>query len=115
QYFRGKTGRLHYPEYDFAKLIGNVFFRYSLNTVLSLFIIGLVFREMRYVRFSAYVYLIFLLLLLPLYGYLVIHYFEMGDNIGFYIRRLLIQPMLLLLLLPAFAAYKPRNMRSGDK
>lgn len=106
-YFRGKTGRAYYPEYDFSKIIIHITFRYSLNAVLSLALIWLIFFNRRYVWFSAYTYTALFILLLPVYMYLVLHYFELGDNIGFYIRRFLIQPILLLLLVPALAAYRP--------
>lgn len=109
RYFHGKIGRAYYPDYDLPKVIWNVAFRFLLNAFLSLMIIWLIFLNKRYVTFSACIYFIFLLLLLPLYIYLVTHYFDMGNNLGFYIRRFLIQPLLLLLLIPAFVAYKPQK------
>lgn len=108
-YFHGKTGRAYYPDYDLLKVILHVAFRYLLNSVLSILLIWFIFLNKRYVQFSACAYFVLFILLLPIYIYLVIHYFEWGDNIGFYIRRFLIQPLLLLLLAPALAAYKPEK------
>lgn len=107
EYFHGRIERAYYPEYDLWKVVLNVMYRYLLNSLISLLIIGLVFNKKSYVKFSAYVYVVFLLLLLPIYIYLVEHYFELGNNIGFYVRRFLIQPLLLLILLPALGVYKP--------
>jgi len=102
RYFHGIQDYAHYPDYDLTKLIISICFRYALNTILSVSIIGILFNNRRYITFSSIVYFVFFMLLLPLYSYLVLHYFELGQNIGFYIRRLLIQPVLLLILLPAF-------------
>lgn len=102
KYFQGPMGREFYPEYDLMKVMISVTFRYAINAFLSLMIIALAFRRKSYVKFAMLIYLVFLVLLLPLYMYLATHYFELGENIGFYIRRLLIQPLLLLILIPAF-------------
>jgi exosortase F-associated protein len=114
-YFHGKIDRASYPEYALWKVIGNVFFRYMLNTAISLLLLRLIFNDKKIVRFAALVYGVFLLFLLPVYGYLVTHYFEMGENMGFYIRRFLIQPMLLLVLIPAFFYLKIQSKNTVSK
>ena len=53
-------------------------------------------------KFSAAVLVAFLIILLPVYIYFIENEFHLGENIGFYIRRFLIQPLLLLILIPAF-------------
>ncbi|MFA5619588.1 MAG: exosortase F system-associated protein [Weeksellaceae bacterium] len=102
QYFKGDFMRGNFPEYDTPKIALNIFFRYALNSVLTLGIIGVLFADWRKVRFTAIILTIIFLVLLPIYLYMAHIQFSIGENIGFYIRRFLIQPILLLLLIPAF-------------
>lgn len=102
QFFKGDFINSKYPDYDLAKVIWNIIYRYSINSIISILIIGLIFWNKKSVTFSLYVYLGFLAILLPVYIYFVETEFSLGENIGFYIRRFLIQPMLLLILIPAF-------------
>ncbi len=101
-FFKGDFFNNKYPEYDLTKVILSIISRYSINTMISILIIGLVFQSRKYMVFTGYVYLGFLLILLPIYIYFVETEFSLGENIGFYIRRFLIQPILLLILIPAF-------------
>lgn len=101
-YFKGDTLNQSFPEYDDFKIILNISFRYLLNSLLTLGIIALIFKDRRKVKFTAIVLLLFLIVLLPVYLYFIHIQFSLGENIGFYIRRFLIQPMLLLILIPAF-------------
>ena len=43
-----------------------------------------------------------LIVLLPIYNYLISTQFSSGEMIFFYVRRFLIQPMFLLILVPCF-------------
>lgn len=90
------------PDYDLTKVSIHIIFRYALNSVLSLGIIGLLFQDIHKLKFTALVLLGFLIILLPLYLYMIEIDFKFGENVGFYIRRFLIQPMILLVLIPAF-------------
>lgn len=101
-FFKGDYLNAKYPEYDFYKLALNIFSRYLLNSSISLLIIGLIFWDSKYVVFSGLVYAASLIILLPIYLYFVETEFSFGVNMGFFIRRLLIQPVILLVLIPAF-------------
>lgn len=101
-YFKGDFIKGPFPEYDSIKVSLHIIFRYILNSLLTLGIIGLTFWSRGKVKFTAYVLLAFLIILLPLYLYMIKTEFTIGSNIGFYIRRFLIQPMILLILIPAF-------------
>lgn len=102
QYFKGDFINNEYPEYDLTLVVLNVISRYLINTIISILIIGLIFRSRKYMLFTSYVYAGFFLILLPIYIYFVETEFSLGENMGFYIRRFLIQPVLLLVLIPAF-------------
>ena len=101
-YFKGDFYNAVFPEYDLTKVGLNIIFRYFLNFMISLGIIWLLFWNKNYVKFSAIVWVSFLIILVPVYVYFIESQFSLGENIGFYIRRFLIQPMLLLILIPAF-------------
>lgn len=90
------------PDFDLMKLIINIFFRYLLNSIVSLAIIYLVFLKRDIVVFSVWVFIVgFFVFIIPFYFFLL-NYEQENYLLLFYIRRFLIQPILLLLLLPAF-------------
>lgn len=101
-FFKGDFLNKEFPEYDLTQISIHIVFRYVLNSILTLGIIGLLFWSWKYVKFTALVLLGFLLILLPLYLFMIESEFSIGENLGFYIRRFLIQPMVLLILIPAF-------------
>lgn len=101
-YFKTDFYHSEFPQYDLGKLILNILFRYFLNLLLSVLIIGLIFWRKDYMKYTFYIWIGFLVVFLPLYIYFIETEFSLGENYGFYIRRFLIQPVLLLLLIPAF-------------
>ncbi len=90
------------PNVEALKLILNLFLRYFANTLLSMAIIYLLFLDKTHVKVALVLYLILFVLLLVVFCYLLF----VSDNpnylVLFYVRRFLIQPILLLLLIPAF-------------
>lgn len=112
QFFKGDYINNAFPEYDLTKVILSIIGRYLINTIISILIIGLIFWSRKYVLFTTYVYAGFLFILLPIYIYFVETEFSLGENLGFYIRRFLIQPVLLLILIPAF--YYQKYMAKRD-
>ncbi|MBS1588060.1 MAG: exosortase F system-associated protein [Bacteroidetes bacterium] len=106
KYFHGPLDRVHFPAYKMVPVLLHIVFRYTLNSLLSIGILQLVFVKQKLIHFSVIVYAVFLFLLLPSYAFLVHHHFEVGGNLGFYVRRLLIQPVLLMVLLPALYVYQ---------
>ncbi|PKP26889.1 MAG: exosortase F system-associated protein [Bacteroidetes bacterium HGW-Bacteroidetes-2] len=95
------------PEVNVFLLLLNTFFRYVLNTMISLTILYVVFKDKDVIKFSSFLYLLALVILLPWMGYLVINASpESNYNLLFYVRRFLIQPIFILFLLPAFYYHK---------
>ncbi len=90
------------PEYDSLKLWTSIFFRYLINTVISLVIIYMAFQKKGLVRFSIKFYTAAFVVLSVFYFALL--QFEMinGHLFAFYVRRFLIHPVFVLILLPAF-------------
>ena len=90
------------PRREILKLTLNTSLRYFLNSVISLGILYLFFKDWHVVKFSALIYGVAFIILLALFLYFVIQPSQEDYYIFFNIRRFLIQPLLLLLLLPAF-------------
>lgn len=101
-YFKGDFINNAFPNYNLNKIIVSISSRYFINSILSLGIIWFLFLDKRKVKFTAWVMIGFFFVLLPLYIWMIQTNFSIGDNVGFYIRRFLIQPMLVMILIPAF-------------
>ena len=89
------------PDFDFGKLFWNLFFRYSLNSIISIGIIYLVFEKLGYVVLVSKLYVSAFIILGFAYLLLLFTDFENGYLLPFYIRRFMIHPLFLLLLLAA--------------
>lgn len=114
EYFKGDFYHNTFPEYDLTKVIFGILFRYGINMLISILIILLIFNNKKYAWFTLYAELALLVVLLPVYIYMIRSEFHLGENFGFYIRRFLIQPLLLLLLIPAFfyLGHQKRNSQN---
>jgi exosortase F-associated protein len=107
-YFKTDYYNLPLPELNNIQLFFGLVFRYFLNSSLSLAIIYVLFKDIEAVKFASILYLIFLTLLI-LALFLVLSFFGETNKMAlFYIRRFLIQPIFLLLFLPAFY-YQKQN------
>jgi exosortase F-associated protein len=101
-YFKTDYNNLPLPEFDVIKLFFGLFHRYFLNTMLSLAIIYILFKDIVAIKFCILLYAVFfVILIIALYS--VIFCFDETNKMAlFYVRRFLIQPIFLLLFLPAF-------------
>lgn len=90
------------PDYSTFKLWIHLFFRYLINTIISLIIIYVAFQKKGLVRFSIKFYTAAFIVLGIFYFSLL--QFEMvnGHLFTFYVRRFLVHPVFVLILLPAF-------------
>jgi exosortase F-associated protein len=100
-YFESDFKSLPFPQVDGCKLFCGLFFRYFLNTILSLILIYALFRDKEILKFTTFLYVLFLALLLMLF-FVILNYFPNGNWLLFYVRRFIIQPIFVLLFIPAF-------------
>lgn len=101
QYFKQIFQNKALPEYNFLLLIFNYFVRFGFNTLLSLAIIYLIFKDLKIIKLLSFLYLaIFIILIIIL---LFLLYFKNPEyNFAlFYVRRFIIQPVFLILFVPA--------------
>jgi exosortase F-associated protein len=90
------------PIFDTIPLFFGLVFRYSLNTIVSLVILYCLFKQKQLLRFSVQLYLLVLLALLFVFFGMLFLVDPPNYLVLFYVRRFLIQPILLLLFIPAF-------------
>jgi exosortase F-associated protein len=101
-YFKRDYMDLPLPEFNALLLFLGVLFRYVLNTILSLGIIYFLFKDKEMIKFASILYLIFFFILTGAF-FFILHFYENQNNLLlFYVRRFLIQPLFLILFIPAF-------------
>lgn len=94
------------PRREIAKLVGFTSLRYVLNSIISLCILYVLYRDKGILKFSIVLYGISYVLLLIPFLYFVINPRQEDYYFFFNIRRFLIQPIGIIVLLPAFYYYK---------
>jgi exosortase F-associated protein len=101
-YFKENSTTMPLPSFDFFRLFIVLLLRYTLNTIFSLGIIYVLFKEIKMVKFASVLYVFFFILLISGF-FLAIYIFDNHNSLLlFYIRRFIIQPIFLLLFVPAF-------------
>ena len=101
-YFKSNFQNLDLPDLEFKKLFFGLLLRFTMNTIVSLAIIYVVFKNIEMVKFAMLMYVLFFMILIFYLFWLVIYDQESNKMHIFYTRRFLIQPLLLLLFLPGF-------------
>ena len=94
------------PEINSWKLIVDMLFRYTLNSVISIGIIYMIFHKKRYVKFAGFLLMMSFMIMIVIFSLLLRTDFESGYLFPFYIRRFIVHPVFLLILLPAFYYHK---------
>ena len=105
-FFKSEYLYIDNPRREVFKLTSFTTLRYILNTIISLSIIYVIYKDKTMVKFSIAIYVIAYIILLILFLYFVLNPKQEDYYIFFNIRRFLIQPIILLLLLPALYYYK---------
>jgi len=97
------------PRREVFKLTVFTAIRYVLNSVISLAILYVVFKDKSIIKFSTLIYVFSFVILILIYLYFVINPKQEQYYLFFNMRRFLIQPIILLVLLPAFYYYKLKH------
>lgn len=105
-FFKGDHQHAAIPQLQWGKYLLHVVLRYASNALLSLLTLWALFQNKEYLRFALLLMLGLLVLFLPLMV-ILIHTSQPGSYMAlFYVRRFLMHPLLVLLLIPAFYFYK---------
>ena len=108
-YFHDVNKSLHFPDFEWGKLIAGHLLRFFLNLIFSCIIIQFWFNNKRWTIQGAILIVIVFVITFPIYLYCVSGRFEMGQLFSFYMRRFVIQPLILLLIIPMFYYRKHIN------
>lgn len=90
------------PEFKTFQVIATTSWRYTLNTILSLGIIWLAFPSRKTLFFSLFFYAFAYVVLITIFWMFISDMQREHYLLIFYVRRFLIQPIFVLILLPAF-------------
>ena len=91
-----------FPDFVWFKLVLNYLFRFLLNLILSAVVVHFIFRNKQWTVQAMVLMLIVFAITFPLYLYAISTKFEIGYLFSFYMRRFVIQPLILLLIIPMF-------------
>jgi len=99
-YFKGDYKQKAFPDIDLLKWSFHTFVRFFLNTLVSLFLVWIFFRSKEIIRLLMVIYALFFVVLMSLLSVLIVSE-SPSTMLLFYCRRFLIQPVLVMLFIPA--------------
>jgi len=88
------------PDIDALRYIGGKLLRYMLNDGFAMMVIHAFFPERKYLKLAFYVFAFGLMALLPVYFVAVFYFFEQVFPYLNHIHRLVLNPVLMLMLIP---------------
>ena len=101
-YFRSADQTAVFPEFEWVKLIVSYLLRFLLNTFFSLLIIQNLFQNKEWTKQAFLLIALIFVIVFPIYLFCISDKFQIGYLFSFYIRRFVIQPLTLLLIIPIF-------------
>lgn len=109
-FFKTDYKSMQLPEMDIFALQMGIALRFLMNTLLSLSILWLVFFDKEIIRISTLLYILLFVVLFVAFSAIIFTSEDTGGHLVlFYVRRFLIQPLFLLILLPAFYFQKYKS------
>lgn len=97
------------PQIDAVKFIVGKVVRYVLNDVFAIFILMGIFADKKYLRLAVGVFLFGLVVMLPIYFIAVFYFLPEVFSFLNHIHRLILNPVLMLMLIPAIYYQKSRE------
>ena len=101
-YFKSADQSASFPEFVWGKLFFSYLFRFGLNTFFSLMIIHSIFQNKHWTKQALVLILLVFAITFPIYLYCINDEFRFGYLFSFYVRRFVIQPLTLILVIPIF-------------
>ena len=112
-YFHEASKKAVFPDFEWGKLVLNYIFRFSLNLIFSLIAVHFIFKRKDWTMQAGILICLVFAITFPIYLYCISTKFEIGYLFSFYMRRFVIQPLILLLIIPMF--YYRKKMKFGEK
>ncbi|AZB31117.1 exosortase F system-associated membrane protein [Chryseobacterium balustinum] len=113
-YFHEGNKNISFPEFEWGKLIVSHLFRFILNLFFSCIIIHFLFKNKDWTVQGAVLISIIFAITFPIYLYCIYDRFDIGYLFSFYMRRFVIQPLILLLIVPLFYYRKQMMLRNSN-
>jgi exosortase F-associated protein len=101
-YYKSEYTHVPFPRINIFKLFFSLGMRFYFNSVISLFLLYVIFKDKQIVKFSLLLYMILGSVLMISFIFTLNFFGEESKMTLFYIRRFLIQPIFILLFIPAF-------------
>jgi exosortase F-associated protein len=111
-YFHEANKNISLPQFEWGKLILSHLFRFILNLFFSCIIIHFLFKNKEWTVQGAVLITIIFAITFPIYLYCIYNQFEIGYLFSFYMRRFVIQPLILLLIVPLFYYRKQMSQKN---
>ena len=108
-YFHEANKHAVFPNFELAKLIFSYSLRFLLNLFFSGMVVYFVFKNKAWTVQAIILMGIVFAITLPIYLYCIHTKFEIGYLFSFYMRRFVIQPLILLVIIPLFY-YRKKTM-----
>jgi len=109
-YFKYDYQNSRFPDFNNVKLATSLFLRFAANTIVSLIILYCFFKDIKLIKFASILFTFFFIGLILAFLFIVNSLDNSYNFILFYIRRFLIQPLLLLIFIPAFLFQKQQKL-----
>lgn len=113
EYFHEANKKADFPDFEWGKLIFNYIFRFLLNLIFSVIAVHFIFKRKAWTIQAAILMILVFAVTFPIYLYCISTKFEIGYLFSFYMRRFVIQPLVLLLIIPMF--YYRQKLEAGKK
>jgi len=101
-YFKSNYQNIPLPKLNIIKMFFSLGFRYYLTSMISLGLLHLFFNDTKTIKFSIFLYSVLGIVLMISFFFVLIKFGETNKMNLFYIRRFIIQPIFLILFIPAF-------------
>lgn len=111
-YFGTASKSAPFPSFDWGRLILSHLFRFGLNLLFSVVMIYFLFRRKDWAVQAAILIVLVFAITFPIYLYCISTEFEVGHLFSFYMRRFVIQPLIVLLIIPMF--YYRKNISQAE-
>lgn len=109
-YFKNDYLLASFPEIDAWKLFFSMSFRFALNSIISISIIKLLYRSEVESLLLVKIFCVVFIVFVGVYFLEIRSEFSRGYLLSFYLRRLIIHPVLLIILIPSlFVKSKSQN------
>lgn len=109
KYFQEANVHTEIPSFVWGKLIVSHLFRFVLNLAFSALIVHFIFKNTLWTKQAIFLMTLVFLITFPIYLYCISTDFSLGYLFSFYMRRFVIQPLILLLIIPLFYYRKHLN------